>query len=125
MTDPIADLLVRIRNASLANKLLIVMPFSKIKLAILTILQEEGYLRNVKATEVKKKKMLEATLTESRLSHAKQISKPGRRVYVKSKDIPKPLRGLGLVIISTPEGIITSKQAVKKGLGGELICEIW
>jgi small subunit ribosomal protein S8 len=125
MTDPIADLLVRIRNASLVQKDEINIPYSKIKLAILTILQEEGYLRNIRTFEAKKKKMLGANLTENHLSHLKQISKPGRRVYVKSKDIPKPLRGLGLVIMSTPSGIISAKAAIKKGLGGELICEIW
>ncbi len=124
MTDPIADLLIRIKNASLAKKFLVIMPFSKLKLAILTILEQEGFLKDVKATEVKKKKMIEATIVGN-ISHVKQISKPGRRVYVKSKDIPKPLRGLGLVILSTPDGITTSRQAIKKGIGGELICEIW
>lgn len=125
MTDPISDLLVRIKNASLTNKSEVAMPYSKLKLAILNILQSEGYLKDIKTFELKKKKMLGLTLAGMHLSHVKQISKPGRRVYVKSKDIPKPLRGLGLVILSTPQGVVSSKDAIKKGVGGELICEIW
>jgi len=125
MTDPIADLLVRIKNASLIRKNEVTMCYSKIKLAILEILQTEGYVKDIRTFDLDDKKMIGANLTGSHLTHIKQISKPGRRVYVKSKDIPRPLRGLGLVILSTPQGLTTSNDAIKKGIGGELICEIW
>ena len=109
----------------MANKSEVSMPYSKFKLAILEILQAEGYLKNVQTVEEGSKKTLTAARAGFPLAHVKQISKPGRRVYVKSKDIPRPLRGLGLVILSTSQGLTTSKEAIKKGLGGELICEIW
>jgi small subunit ribosomal protein S8 len=125
MTDQIADLLVRIRNASAIGKREIKMPFSKMKESILAILKSEGFVKNIEITEESKRKTLHIELSDKNLSHIKQISKPGQRIYSKSKSIPKPLRGLGLVIISTPSGVITAREAAKKGLGGELICEIW
>jgi len=125
MTDQIADLIIRIKNAKAINKYNIVMPFSKMKEAILRILKTEGYIAEYKTTEKKTKRYLEITLDSKPLTHLKQISKPGQRIYTKSKDIPRPLRGLGLVIISTPKGVISAKEARKSGVGGELICEIW
>lgn len=125
MTDPIADTLIRIKNASLIGKTEVNMPFSKMKLAILTILENEGYLRDIKVSEHKSKKVISTTLYGINFTHLKQISKPGRRIYAASKDMPKPLRGMGLVIVSTSKGIITAREAGKQGVGGELICEIW
>ena len=125
MTDQIADLLVRIRNASAIGKHEIKIPFSKMKESILKILKSEGFVEKIEITEEQKKKIIQIELSEKNLSHIRQISKPGQRIYTKSKNIPKPLRGLGLVIISTPLGVITAREANKKGLGGELICEIW
>jgi small subunit ribosomal protein S8 len=125
MTDQIADLLVRIRNASAIGKHEINMPFSKMKESILAILKSEGFVKNIEITEEEKRKTIHIELSDKNLNHIKQISKPGQRIYSKSKNIPRPLRGLGLVIISTPSGVITAKEAAKKGLGGELICEIW
>lgn len=126
MTDHIADLLVRIRNASMIRKYEVSLPFSKMKEAILRILEREEFIKNVEVFEVEKKKSIKFRISNTKTpTHVKQISRPGQRIYVKSKDIPKPLRGFGLVIISTPKGVITSKEASKTGLGGELICEIW
>ena len=137
MTDHIADLLVRIRNASMVRKYEVELPFSKMKEAILTILEREGFVKNIEVVEEDKsakgeishksgKKNIKFRISNTKLpTHLKQISKPGQRIYAKSKDIPNPLRGFGLVIISTPKGVITAKEATKLGLGGELICEIW
>ncbi|MFA4996445.1 MAG: 30S ribosomal protein S8 [Patescibacteria group bacterium] len=126
MTDHIADLLVRIRNASMVRKYEVELPFSKMKEAILTILEREGFVKNIEVIEEDKKKNIKFRISSTKLpTHVKQISKPGQRIYTKSKDIPNPLRGFGLVIISTPKGVITAKEATKLGLGGELICEIW
>jgi len=126
MTDQIADLLVRIRNASAIGKTEVIMPFSKMKEAILTILKDEKFVDEIKVVEDKSKKYIKVQLGSARnLSHLKQISKPGHRIYTKSKDIKIPLRGFGLLIVSTPSGVISGIEAVKKGVGGEVICEIW
>lgn len=126
MTDQTADLLIRIKNAALAGKYEVVMPYSKMKEAILLIMKQNGFVKDIKVTEDKSKKYLRITISNTKSpSHIKQISKPGHRIYSKSKDIKIPLRGLGLVIVSTSVGIISAKEATKKGLGGELICEMW
>lgn len=126
MTDQIADLLVRIRNASMVGKFEVVAPFSKMKMDILNILKNEGFVKNIEIVEEKSKKNIIISISKTkRFSHLKQISKSGQRIYTKSKDIPNPIRGLGLVIISTSSGVIKASDAEKKGIGGELICEIW
>lgn len=126
MTDHIADLLVRIRNASAIKKYNVALPYTKMKEAILNILSSEGYIKDVKVIEENNKKLIQFRISSDKTpSHLKQISKPGQRIYCKSKDIPRPLRGFGLVIISTPKGVITAREASKQGLGGELICEVW
>ena len=126
MTDQIADLLVRIKNASMVNKFEVTISHSKMKEAILAILKNEGFVKNFDIVEDGSKKNIRISLSSTkRFSHLKQISKPGQRIYAKSKDIPHPIRGLGLVIVSTPNGIVRAKDAVKLGVGGELICEIW
>lgn len=100
--------------------------FSKMKKAILDILEGEGFLSEVKVVNEDNKESLIITISKTKTpTHLKQISKSGRRYYVKSKEIPKPLRGLGTVIVSTSNGIITGREAIKKGIGGEVICEIW
>lgn len=126
MTDQIADLLVRMHNASMINKFEVTMPYSKMKEAILEILKNEGFVQNFKVTEDKNIRKIKIELSsKKRFSHIRQISKPGQKIYSKSKDIPNPIRGLGLVIISTSKGVIKAREASKLGLGGELICEIW
>lgn len=128
MTDPIADMLTRIRNASQVRKANVELPYSKMKKALADIFVREGYLEKV--SEVKEgKPYLILTLKYSDkipvINHIQRISTPGHRRYVKSKDISKVLNGNGISIFSTPAGILTGKQARQKGLGGELICEIW
>ena len=124
--DQIADLLTRIRNISMAGKSEITISYSKVKEAILNILKNEGFISSIDVIDEDGKKMIKAVISKSKTpSHLKQISKPGRRIYAKNKEIPMPLRGLGTVIISTSTGMITGKVAKKNGLGGELICEIW
>jgi small subunit ribosomal protein S8 len=124
--DQIADLLIRIKNASLVGKSEVTTSYSKMKKAILDILKGEGFLANVEVVSEEEKQSLKIVISDKKVpTHIKQISKSGRRVYAKSKEIPKPLRGLGTVIISTSNGVITGREAIKKGLGGELICEIW
>lgn len=126
MTDQTADLLVRIKNAAAVSRSELVMPYSKMKEAILKILETNGFVKNIKVLEDKSKKNISFELANNKYpTHIRQISKPGHRIYSKGKDIKIPLRGLALVIISTSSGVINAKEASKKGLGGELICEIW
>lgn len=126
MTDQIADLLVRIKNASMVNKFEVLVPYSKMKEAILGILVSEGFVKSFDILEDESKKNIKIYLSVTkRFTHLKQISKPGQRIYSKSKDIPNPIRGLGLVIVSTPKGVVKARDAAKQGVGGELICEIW
>ena len=134
MTDQIADLLVRLKNAAAVSRYDLTMPYSKMKEAILKILEENGFVKNIKITEETRstgsvratKKCLHVEIVATKKpTHIKQISKPGHRIYTKGKDIKIPLRGLALVIISTSKGLINAREASKKGLGGELICEIW
>ncbi len=134
MTDPIADMLTRIRNAGAVGKKSVVLPMSKIKFAIAKILEQEGY---VLKTEKIQQKVKSSSFDQIRIvlkykksgkpsiEHVKRISKPGLRVYVGKNDIPRVLNNLGFAIISTSEGLLTNKQARKKGVGGEVICEIY
>jgi len=124
--DSIADLLTRIRNAAAVRKSEITVSYSKMKEAILNIFQREGFLENIEVVEDDDKKSIKIKISATKVpSHLEQISKPGRRIYVKSKEMPKPLRGLGIVVVSTSTGVVTGREAAKKGLGGEVICEIW
>lgn len=126
MNNHTADLLVRIKNAFLVGKTTIELPYSKMKERILEILKNEGFVSGYEIAEIDGKKVFSVKLSDShKASHIKQISKPGHRIYAKAKDIKSPLRGFGLLIVSTPKGVVTAKAANKLGLGGELICEIW
>ena len=126
MIDPIADLLVRIRNASLAGKNEVLFPFSKMKESILAIMKREGFVDELTVITDGNKKNISITISDDKKpTHLRLISKQGRKIYIKKKDIKIPLRGFGLLILSTPQGIITGREAIKKGIGGELICEIW
>lgn len=129
MTDPIADMLTRIRNASLVYKKEVVLPLSKIKIAIANILVREGYLNKTEryGDSVKPQMIVELKYNgrTPALSSLKRISKPGHRRYVKNNELFKVLNGYGISIISTPRGIMTGKEAKKANLGGELICEIY
>lgn len=130
MTDPIADMLTRIRNANNAGHKTVEMPASKEKKAIAEILLDEGYVNKVDYIDDDKQGMIKVTLkygdNKSKvIAGLKRISKPGLRVYAGKEEIPKVLNGLGVAIISTSTGVITDKQARKAGIGGEVICYVW
>jgi small subunit ribosomal protein S8 len=130
MTDPIADMLTRLRNANSAYHDDVVMPFSKIKSHIAEILQQEGYIQgwNVQDAEVGKNLVVNLKYGPNRersIAGVRRVSKPGLRVYAKSTNLPKVLGGLGVAIISTSQGLLTDKQAAKKGVGGEVLAFVW
>lgn len=128
-TDPIADMLSQIKNAVLARHQTVPTPFSKVKEAIAKTLRDEGYLASVATTgqAPQQKLILELAFRGSlpAITDLKRKSKPGLRLYVGNRGIPRVLGGLGSVVISTPQGVMSGKEAKKKGLGGELICEVW
>jgi small subunit ribosomal protein S8 len=125
--DSIADLLTRIRNAGTAGRSTVVMPYSKLKEQVAGILKDNGFLAGVKTHTDGKFKSLEITLMNDPevITSLIRVSKPGRRVYTSAQDIPLVLGGRGLVIISTSGGVMTGRDARRKGLGGELICKVW
>lgn len=130
MTDPIADMLTRLRNANTAYHDQVVMPHSKIKAGIAEILKQEGYIGGwrVEDAEVGKTLTLDLKFGPSRersIAGVRRVSKPGLRVYAKSTALPKVLGGLGVAIISTSSGLLTDKQAAKKGVGGEVLAYVW
>jgi small subunit ribosomal protein S8 len=126
VTDPIADLLTRIRNAARAQKNMVHMPHSKLKESIAKVLQESGYILSAKSVGEGVNKELAIELKEdTQKLHIKRISKPGQRIYLKSKEIPRILDGLGIAVVSTPKGVMTGKQARKAKMGGEFICEVY
>lgn len=128
--DPISDMLTRIRNGIRARHQRVEMPVSKLKVEIARILKDEGYIGNFKVSEEGRRKVLRITLKygpggESAVSALERVSRPGRRVYVGSKEIPKILGGLGINILTTPRGLMTGKNARKTGVGGEILCRVW
>lgn len=130
MTDPIADMLTRIRNANLAGHDEVVVPSSKIKESIADILKEEGYISGFEKIEDNKQGMLKIFMKygEDRakvINGIKKISKPGLKVYAKADQIPRVLGGLGIAVISTSKGVISDVQARKEHIGGEVICYVW
>jgi small subunit ribosomal protein S8 len=130
MTDPIADMLTRVRNANSAHKDTVSMPFSKLKSRIAEILQAEGYIAgwNVEDAEVGRTLTIQLKYGPNRersIAGLRRVSKPGLRVYAKSTNLPKVLGGLGVAIISTSSGLLTDKQAANKGVGGEVLAYVW
>ena len=130
MTDPIADMLTRIRNANTVGHETVEIPASKMKKAIAEILKEEGYITDFEVIEDNKQGMIKVTMKyaenkERVISGIKKISKPGLKVYAKANEVPKVLGGLGIAIISTSKGIVSDKEARKLGVGGEVICYVW
>ena len=131
MTDPIADMLTRIRNANTAKHDTVDIPSSKMKLAIAKILLDEGYIKSYELVENGKFNDIRITLkygaskNEKIISGLQRISKPGLRVYANKEELPKVLGGLGVAIISTNKGVITDKEARKLGVGGEVLCCVW
>ena len=125
MSDPIADLIIRLKNAASANLEEVIIPYSNFKLAILNVFKKYGFIGEVSTKSVKNKQVLCVSLKGNKIVHMKRLSKPGQRYYVKSNEIPRPLRGLGLIVLSTPKGVISGHEARKLKVGGELICEVW
>ena len=130
MTDPIADMLTRLRNANSAYHDTVGMPYSNIKSHIAAILQQEGYIASWRVEDAEVGKSLVITLKygnsrERSIAGIKRVSKPGLRVYAKKDNLPKVLGGLGVAIISTSGGLMTDKQANRKGVGGEVLAYVW
>ena len=130
MTDPIADMLTRIRNAVSAKHDSVIMPSSKMKVAIARVLKDEGFVKDFALEADGTRAMLKIELSytgrkEPVLSGIKRVSKPGLRVYVQKREIPRVLGGLGVAILSTPEGVMTGQVARQKSVGGEVLCYVW
>ena len=129
MTDPITDMLNRIRNAQAVAKTEVLMPFSKFKNEIATTLNKEGFLGDIKRVAKGRMKLLKIVLKYNSgvpaIEGVKRVSKPGQRIYIKSDEIKKVRGGFGISIISTPKGLMTNNQARKSKLGGEILLEIW
>ena len=130
ITDPIADLLTRIRNANIVKHEVLDVPSSNLKKAIVNILVREGYLKSVEEYEDSSVNMLRITMKYGQnktriITGLKRISKPGLKVYCKRDEIPRVLNGLGIAILSTSKGIFTDKEARNSGVGGEVLCYVW
>ena len=130
MTDPIADMLTRIRNASMAGLEKVDMPASKIKIEITKILKEKGFIKSFKVVRDKKQGIIKISMkyldgNEKALTGLKRVSTPGRRVYADKTRIPKVMGGYGISIISTSKGILIDEDCRQKGIGGEVLCRIW
>lgn len=130
MTDPIADMLTRIRNANTVGHETVEIPASKMKKSIAQILLDEGYITGYEVIEDGKQGIIKVTMKygankERVITGIKKISKPGLKVYAKAEDVPRVLGGLGIAIVSTSKGVISDKEARKLGVGGEVICYVW
>lgn len=130
MTDPLADMLTRIRNAGMVKFETVEMPLSKVKTGVAAILKKEGFINDYQVLDTDTQGVLRIEMkydqnNERIITNLKRISKPGRRIYVKHDKIPKVMSGLGIAIISTSKGIFTDKEARAMKIGGELLCEVW
>lgn len=135
VSDPISDMLTRIRNAVMAGHSMVVLPSSKLKVAIAKILKEEGYISNYevvdgkiansKVLRIRLKYVGERRQRRSVITGLERVSRPGRRVYTGKGDIPWVLSGIGVAILSTPKGVMTGRRARQLGVGGEILCKVW
>jgi len=133
VTDPIADMLTRVRNALMIGRATVTMPSSKIKVEIARILKEEGFIEDYYVTDDKPQPVLRLRLRYSGgrrdrkplITGITRVSKPGRRIYTQKMDIPWVLSGMGIAILSTPKGVLTGDQARRLGVGGEVLCYVW
>jgi small subunit ribosomal protein S8 len=133
ISDPVGDMLTRIRNALLVNKATVEIPHSKLKVEIARILKDEGYIEDFVIGEQKPVPMITLTLKyygsrrERRpvITHLERISKPGRRIYRQRRDLPRVMSGIGIAIVTTPKGVMTAQQARRQGVGGEVLCYVW
>ena len=128
MSDPIADMLTRIRNAQMVEKTHVVMPASKVKVAIAQVLKDEGYIENFQVNAADGKSQLEIALKyyagSPVIERIERVSRPGLRVYRGSKSIPQVMNGLGVAIVTTPKGVMTDRKARAEGVGGEVLCYV-
>ena len=133
ITDPVGDMLTRIRNALMIGRTEVDVPVSKIKVEIARILQAEGYIESYVVGEEKPAPMIHITLKyygarrERRpvITHLERVSKPGRRVYSPRQELPRVMSGMGIAIVTTPKGVMTAQQARREGVGGEVLCYVW
>ena len=133
MSDPIADMLTRVRNALMRRHATVAMPLSKSKVAIAEVLKSEGYIEDFKVISQEQQSVLEIKLKyigdrrnyRSVITGLERVSKPGRRVYVGKSEIPWVLSGMGIAILTTPQGMMTGQKARRKGVGGEVLCKVW
>ena len=130
VTDPIADMLTRIRNAVMVRHDSVLIPSSKMKLAISKILKDEGFITDYEVVRGRPQRMIRVRLkyydrNEPVLGGLERVSKPGLKVYVQKKEIPRVYGGMGIAILSTPRGVMTGQQAWRQGTGGELLCYVW
>lgn len=129
MTDPIADMLTRIRNANVMRHATVELPASKIKESVANILLEEGFISKVEVKQQKPQNVLKLSLKysgqERVIKGLKRISKPGLRVYANSEELPRPFNGMGIAIVSTSKGVMTDKEARKLQIGGEILAYVW
>ncbi len=129
VNDPIGDMLTRIRNALMVKKQKVLVPASKLKVSILELLRNEGFVDDFKVEKRSPQDVIIVTLRyyegESVIKGLRRVSKPGRHLYVKAKDMPRVMDGLGLAVISTSQGIKSDKECRRMGIGGEILCEIW
>ena len=129
MTDPVADMLTRIRNAVAAGHTRVLVPASKMKLAIARVLKDEGYIKDIEILKDNPQGTIRITLRyvdkQPVLTQLKRVSKPGLRVYTKKSLIPRVRGGLGIAILSTPRGLMTGQKAYQQNLGGEVVCYVW
>lgn len=130
VNDPIADMLTRIRNAGMARKADVTMPATKILVAIANILKEEGYIADFQVIEKRPQNQLVVTLQygadkRHTIRELKRISKPGLRVYAGTHELPRVRSGLGVAIVSTPQGVLSGYEARRRGIGGEVLCTVW
>jgi len=131
MTDPIADFLARIRNGIRARKNVVECPRSTIKLRVAEILRDEGFLQTVATTDDNKQGLIKLELrydgrgTANAITGMRRVSRPGQRAYVPAKSVPRVRNGLGIAILSTSQGVMTDREARTKGVGGEVLCEVW
>jgi small subunit ribosomal protein S8 len=130
INDQIADMLTRIRNASMVRHEMVQMPATKMKVAILKILKEEGFINDFELVKGKTDRVIRVKLkylddNKSIISGIERVSKPGLRVYARHNEIPRVYGGVGIAILSTPKGVVTGQQARKQGVGGEVLCYVW
>ncbi|HIE51756.1 MAG TPA: 30S ribosomal protein S8 [Armatimonadetes bacterium] len=130
LTDPIADMLTRIRNANRMKHKTVEIPASKVKIQIVRILQREGYIRSYRILRDHKQGVIRIKLKygpegEQVITNLQRVSKPGRRIYVRCREIPRVRAGLGIAILSTPKGIMTDEEARRRHVGGEVLCYVW